>query len=716
MKALALLLCTALPAIAQLGTTPGGSLSWHGWRVSSGGASVATNYNDLLFQWKASGSSSSSGTTYSTGSFQPATNALVLVAVANTKASAADTPNAPTGNNLTYVLVTNCPYGTSSTNKITLFMGQGATPTSGALTVTFGATETSCLIEVVELQGADATAANGAGALVKSYTNGTTAASSNPTISFTAPSAIGTNALVWFIADNVNDTSSLTANTNWIRYEKIAHGSRVQGLSPHFQMQALNTSSATSVATSRVWGGVAIEVKPGLEANPLSRPTLVQRIDFSYTQITSAPWVTNMFANFGMKTLSGNTLVAYVAYQLGASVAITDDQANNWNSVYIFTNSQNTVVHNYLIATNAAANTLAVKFAFASTNMSLFRGNLSEYANVLSFSPLDVKNAQTAVGVANGGTVSTTAFTTTADGDLIIYDVVDVTSGVFSQGTPFSGPSLGYGLQTQLSDERISAYGGIGVQSKGGAWNPSVWVFGGAEFFDNIAIALKRAQAGTLPSTTSKQLFHIYETATQGGSPDKIYLNGYGKLQVLLVDGFGSLAGGYGLTNLQDVVGNTWYAITVTNNGPSLYVCSNYVARINPPNILSFTKGPSINPNVFIYDVLNASSFPMTFSAETNYTQSGNNADAYCVSFQPGEANDLAIECTSFGTGPAYATIGSGYIYDAPYYWGQQDTDTLAGGDAYAHYWSPDTATVFFKLSMTNNATSGASSKGGLFR
>lgn len=666
---------------------------------ASSAATITTNFNDLVFQWLANGNSSASATTYSTGTFIPSTNSLIFCAVYNQKASAADTPNTPTGNNLTWTLVTNVTCGTSATNKMTLWQSTSAHPTSGALTVTFPATELSCLIQVYELQGADLTAAG----FVQVVTNGVTAASSNPTISYTTPGAIATNALLWVIADNINSTSDVLPNTNWVRYAKIAHGTRVGGMTVHLQCNALNANSATATATSRAWGGILVEIKPALEKDPTSKPTLVQYICSEHSQPNpTPPWVTNVFFNLPNPTGAGNFLEAHVVSFPFQVPSMTDDKGNTWtvgNNV-----TANGVLGTVLYATNVAAGTLYCKLSF-NTNASIMLYDVAEYCNVRAYQPVDVSSGQNSTFPS----IQSAVLNTTGDGELITHFAVDVGGGGLAFETAeatgfrtYGGRHLGVNRVINFqSDYCVEAYGGNLIPSLDQSTS-------GTDPFLNLSVAYKRASQGTLPDTNAIRIIREIQSSFIGTtSADTVYVPHDGNLLVASINGFGRFD--YAVTNMADVLGNTYSRFPITNNGPQMFYVTNVTAiQQNPANVISFHRNLTGGaPNLFWYDIANASAFPYAGGIETNGQQFAlNSVITNCPTWAPVQANDLIIICNSFGIGPA-SGVSPG-TYDSPYWWGQTDNDTFAGGDAYMHYFNPNTTVFGVTLNMTNGINNSA--------
>lgn len=121
-----------------------------------------------------SGSDIVGGTSFSTASISPSSNALVLISFAIRNNSTTNpTVTSVTGNGLTWELVNSSNYDDNSASRRTLFVyrAMGASPTSGAVTIATGETETDVVWSVEEIIGVDTSGTNGAGAVVQSGNN-----------------------------------------------------------------------------------------------------------------------------------------------------------------------------------------------------------------------------------------------------------------------------------------------------------------------------------------------------------------------------------------------------------------------------------------------------------------------------------------------------------------------------------------------------------------
>jgi hypothetical protein len=245
-------------------------------KVINAGASSC--YATLGIRELARVASTTGATSYGSSiAYLPTPNALLLAYVTNTKASA---PNTPTfsGNGLTWVQVDTMTFNTvgSATERLTVFRAQGASPTSGTGTADFaGATQTGCIVQVVEVINADATAANGANAIVQHPTN-TADTTANPTINHSAISISGTNMLISAYADSVNSTSDSTPDTGYTEISEQSYATPNTGFTLSYKLAVTSGTLTTSTATSRNWGVSLIEVKPAIITCNTAAWSLVQ--------------------------------------------------------------------------------------------------------------------------------------------------------------------------------------------------------------------------------------------------------------------------------------------------------------------------------------------------------------------------------------------------------------------------------------------------------
>jgi len=142
----------------------------------------------------------------------------------------------------------------------TLFRGLG-TPSTGALTITFGVTHESCAWSVAEATGIDTSGTNGSGAVVQVVTATGTGTTPAVTLAAFGSANNATYAGVATRGDLV--TSPGTGFT--LLGTATSSISSVVGVGSQYQL-ANDTSVDMTIATSDVWGIIGVEVKAAAAA------------------------------------------------------------------------------------------------------------------------------------------------------------------------------------------------------------------------------------------------------------------------------------------------------------------------------------------------------------------------------------------------------------------------------------------------------------------
>lgn len=197
--------------------------------------------------------------TYVTASITPTANRLVLAAVMSEGTAAEEIP-AVTGNGLTWVEVLSIA-DAGPTNRLTVFRALGASPTAGAVTFAFGATQTRCAWSIVEFASVDTSGTNGSGAVVqsKSATGMATAANADFDAAF---------------GDAVNN-ATYSANVHRNANDTLVEGSFTELSDVNVETVSLQVmwllgeeqTPAPSWTTSALFNQVIIEVKAGSAAD-----------------------------------------------------------------------------------------------------------------------------------------------------------------------------------------------------------------------------------------------------------------------------------------------------------------------------------------------------------------------------------------------------------------------------------------------------------------
>jgi len=163
--------------------------------------------------------SSADATSYSTPSFQPGANVLLLAVVTSSRIPAGASGTVA-GNGLTWVVA--AAGDTFNGSRTSIFRSVGSSPTNTALTASWGANvQTSCQIKVIEVPNAKITGANGADGIAQFNSEGTHGGNQISVIWGIAPNinnSILTSAVATGVTEIGVDINSPTAGPGWILY------------------------------------------------------------------------------------------------------------------------------------------------------------------------------------------------------------------------------------------------------------------------------------------------------------------------------------------------------------------------------------------------------------------------------------------------------------------------------------------------------------------
>lgn len=219
-----------------------------------------------------SGGSTTDTTSYTTGSIAPAGDRLQVAFVDASRSGAEpDTPTL-TGNGLTWVLEDAVYYKTSgNTLKLFVFRAMGASPSSGTVSIDFGAnTHLGCRWDFIEVDGVDTGGTNGSGAVVQSVTNSTASLASGGTLSISLAAAVNPDSRPlsgWGLNSNA---AGMTPRANWTELSEDNHSTPSQALESQWRSDAFEQTADVTNDTgiAAACGGIALEIKAAAAAVP----------------------------------------------------------------------------------------------------------------------------------------------------------------------------------------------------------------------------------------------------------------------------------------------------------------------------------------------------------------------------------------------------------------------------------------------------------------
>jgi hypothetical protein len=200
---------------------------------------------------------------FSTASISPASNKPVLFwfMVKNSSSTDPTDPSSVVGNGLTWVQVDKIVYKTTGTSRRTLFVyrSMGASPSSGAITVTFGETESGVIWGVDQFTGADTSGTNGSGAIVQSLTDSDESTTADAME--IALSAFGNPAnRAWGVFGD-SDQRTFTAGSGFSLVSNTVDATVFSRVASEFSSSADPTVDISLSGVTDNLGGIAIEIK-----------------------------------------------------------------------------------------------------------------------------------------------------------------------------------------------------------------------------------------------------------------------------------------------------------------------------------------------------------------------------------------------------------------------------------------------------------------------
>lgn len=203
-----------------------------------------------------SGENGSAGTTFTTASISPSADKLILLSFTVRNGASTDpTISSISGNGLTWVLVNSSNWDPDSSSRRTTFVyrSMGSSPSTGAITVTFGESNTNSAWSVDEFTNVDTSGTNGSGAVVQSAHNEGADPSSNLTVTLGAFSSAN-NATFGAFGEYNNATP--TVDTGWTL---LASKNTLDSIFTEF-IATNDTSVYMAFSPASKLGGVGIEI------------------------------------------------------------------------------------------------------------------------------------------------------------------------------------------------------------------------------------------------------------------------------------------------------------------------------------------------------------------------------------------------------------------------------------------------------------------------
>lgn len=216
-------------------------------------------------------------TSYNFGTLeaQPTTGLLQTVLLTNTVGASQTAPNptSVTGNGLTYTLAASGSFQSGTIGvRMTIWRAMGTTTGSGTITVSFGATQTSCCGLSFQWSGTDTSGTNGSGSIgsTTGASNTLAAGAFTTTLTYSGGSANRPMVLVTsMVAGN-----DWTALTGWIGGDQVNQASPANNIASFWRSDLADTTVGATHATTSAVGMLAVELVAAATAGAVMRRTL----------------------------------------------------------------------------------------------------------------------------------------------------------------------------------------------------------------------------------------------------------------------------------------------------------------------------------------------------------------------------------------------------------------------------------------------------------
>jgi hypothetical protein len=415
------------------------------------------------------------------------------------------------------------------------------------------------------------------------------------------------------------------------------------------------TLTAKSVADTTKSGSASISIT-NPSNDPPGGPTLVWSKSAANTTGLSVNGYISNLPTAG--TLSGNVVIATFQYSVGsgATASLKDDQGDSFTLLASNSNSNQTVA-TFCGTPKAGARVLTLTFS-GGTPAYVAMINASEWYN------LTCSRDGSATASGSSKSVSTTSFSTTADGDLIYQAAEEDGNTSTEQWTAGSSPWSLLSASSGLAGANTPQAAQFQVQTAHGAITPSLSM-SAADSWNSVAVALQAASSGTAPAP-GMRILHLQEEAIPAGLAGAIKVQFPSSGNLLISATIDSP--GFDVTGVADSNGNSHVQIGgAFSNADSGDVQTFYAANAATSNSLSLTfsmtGSPTGGSDFFLYDVTGASSAPYD-SAAGRQTASGQQASSGNVAgpvISPSVANGLVIAQIAVSTN-SIVGVSPGYF------------------------------------------------------
>lgn len=210
---------------------------------------------------RATNSDGTDATSYTTGSFTPTANSLIIVCFSDQNGVAGTTVDSVTGGSLTWTAISSKNYRSGATTS-NIFIYAALAPSSpSSMSVTFdynGVTQTGQSWSVFDVTGTDVP--NG---VLQTFVQAVATAGINQSgtsIAITLASAGNANNRAFCVASHEANEAT-TEQTSWTEIGDTNHGTPNNGFATQWRSDIFDTAAGASWSTSSIKAGIAFEVK-----------------------------------------------------------------------------------------------------------------------------------------------------------------------------------------------------------------------------------------------------------------------------------------------------------------------------------------------------------------------------------------------------------------------------------------------------------------------
>lgn len=356
---------------------------------------------------------------FSSGSYQPRRNTVLLGIVINSRGTANNAtsrlkPSGATGNGLTWTEIANTPYATDY--QITVFRaGTGSTSTLGGFTVNFpgsgGQARQNCIIQVIELNGVDVSGTNGANAVAQIVTN--TDNSVNPTLNLGTISDCG-SAVIGIFGNNTNGFNG-TPEAGFT--ELLDVGTNNINIGGYISYASNNTDNTVSVTRGNSnWGGIALQLnKAEIYSNFPCLSTSAAGNGQTFTVSTNQAFCINGTAN--NLQLNANTIAGVVVAKAN-TLTFSSVNMSNGSSFVV---DQGATVNFPATSLNTADLTVANGGSFSAPSFSLNNTSaFRAYGQVVINGDVTLNDANALMYIGQLSTITITGTLTINSGRILL--------------------------------------------------------------------------------------------------------------------------------------------------------------------------------------------------------------------------------------------------------------------------------------------------------